>query len=257
LEIDESRPVALRQEVSDMNLILTKTANLFYIYQVKCTELDVFYIGSHACTKTMSTCRHNHCKYMGSGFEVKRIRDKYPNSNWSKTILAYAKNREELSRLEIFHIQSNINDPNCLNRIIASPSKLPTYTKESKKSLKESNRRKYTDVYSLNTGEVKTILISEIPMYLKLGWRFSHKITWLKNVELKKTLQVGSHTATETYIRALDFGWIYGYDSSFDHIKTKEYLKICNLKKVVITHTVFESLNDSKPKKKPFTLMSY
>jgi len=240
-----------------MNLILTKTANLFYIYQVKCTELDVFYIGSHACTKTTSTCRHGQCKYMGSGFELKKLKDKYPNSNWSKTILAYAKNRKGLSTLEVFHIQSNIRNPNCLNKIIASPSKLPTYTEKSKKNLKESNRRKFTDVYSLNTGEVKTILISQIPIFLKSDWRFSHNVVWLKNVKLKKTIQLGSHTATETYIRALDFAWTYGYDSSFDHIKTKEYLKICNLKKVVITHTVFESLNDSKPKKKPFTLMSY
>ena len=238
-------------------MVLTHKASLFYVYSLECVQLNMFYIGSHACTKKARTCVGKQCRYKGSSTAIKKLKKQCPKARWIKKIITYAQDRESLAELEKFYINLNINDSRCLNHIVASPSKLPTYTKQSKQSLKDSLRRKKTEIYSLTTGEVKKVLIKDLPKYFNDGWHFTHGVTWLRNEKLKKTLQLGTNTASKTYLRALDYGWLYGYDSSYKKITTEEYLTLCNLKKVTVVTTKFEPINDKVEKIEPLILQSY
>jgi len=240
-----------------MNMVLTHKATLFYVYKLECVELNKFYIGSHACTKKSNTCKGKKCRYEGSGSKVAKLKEQHPQFKWDKKILAFAEDRESLAKLEIFYIELNINDKRCLNKIVASPSKLPTYTKESKQRLKDSRRRTHTEIYSLTTGEIKNVLVKALPKYLNDDWHFAYQPIWLRNKKLKKTLQLGANTATQTYLFALGYGWSYGYDSSYETIATKEYLALCNLKKVTIVTTKFEHIDDKVEGIKPLILQSY
>ena len=66
---------------------------------------------------------------------------------YRKTIIFYAKDRKDLSTAEKALLTSHVKNPKCLNQIIASPSKSPTYSPLAMMKLKEAVRAREIEVY--------------------------------------------------------------------------------------------------------------
>jgi len=231
-----------------VNEIIRPIQTKYYIYKVECKELNKFYIGSHFCTGKSSTCKKGICNYQGSGKELFKLKNKNPYLKWNKVILQYAENRKQLAKLEVEYIRANISDTRCINKIIASPTRLPMYSKQGKQKLKASRRRKTARLYNEYNGEILEIPLSEISIFIKQGWHFDHGIH-LKNSDLKTMIQLGSETATKLFCYALKRGWQYGFDSDYKTIKLSKFLKACNLirkqKTTTVIHVSYETLDGS------------
>ena len=68
-----------------------------YIYQIENNLNNKKYIGKHKCNVLNDS-------YMGSGKLLRRAQNKYGIENFSKTILEYCNNEEELNQREIYWI---------------------------------------------------------------------------------------------------------------------------------------------------------
>ena len=246
-----------------MNEIKRPIQTKYYIYKVECKELNKFYIGSHFCTGKSSTCKKESCNYQGSGKELFKLKNKHPYLKWDKVILQYAENRKQLADLEVKYIRANISDTRCINKIIASPTRLPVYSKQGKQKLKASKRRKTARLYNEHNGEILEIPLAELSNFIKQGWHFDHHIH-LKNSALRTRVQLGADAATKLFCYALKKGWQYGFDSDYQNIKLSKFLEICNLirrqKVETVIHVFYEPLDGSNlldDDKEILTLQAY
>lgn len=207
----------------------------YYVYRIINTETNEFYIGSHACIGTAYSCSDKRCNYSGSSSVIKKSLNK---DAWVKQIIAYADNRPALAALEKDLITKYIDHEGCINQVIASPSKRPTYTEESKQRLKENARKRTTKMNVPHIGVVD-VEVPDINNRIKQGATFSNPGVWLKNNKDQTMGQFASNTVVSCWEQACSHGWEFGFDRSYRSIKTKELLASIGMKavrKVVISY---------------------
>ena len=209
----------------------------YYVYKLLNKKTGEFYIGSHACKGTSSSCSKTKCNYKGSSGVIRKSKNP---EDWVKLIVEYAEHRPELAIKEKAFITKYIGDPKCLNKIIASPSKRPTYTAESLESLKSATRRKVIKMISPSDQAVHQVAREEIPLRVKEGWNFHNPVVWIKNNEAEVYGQFSAKTVCGCWVYLEKGGWEFGYDRSFRAINTEELLASIKVKKVRKTIITYE-----------------
>ena len=91
---------------------MTTVQKYHYFYKVTNTINNHFYYGIHS-TKDLND------GYMGSGRRLKQAIKKYGIENFSKEIIKFFNNREELAKYEAEIVtESLVRDPNCYNMVV-------------------------------------------------------------------------------------------------------------------------------------------
>jgi hypothetical protein len=221
------------KSIARMGHIIKKTdmKTMFYIYKLTNINDGSYYIGSHFCSGKVKTCRTNYCRYMGSSSMIKET------GLYRKIIIFYAKDRKDLSIAEKALLANHVKNPKCLNQIIASPSKSPTYTPLAMMKLKEAIRVKDIEVHHKRTGEILTIDRSSFSNFILNNYVPTSKVTWIQNLSNKTKLQISSNTLAKIWEFIEPLGWSFGYDTDFQDISIKDLLNTAQIKKVV-THNI-------------------
>lgn len=210
---------------------------MFYIYKLTNIKDGSYYIGSHFCSGKARTCKSNYCSYMGSSSVIKET-DLY-----RKTIIFYAKDRKDLSTAEKALLTGHVKNPKCLNQIIASPSKSPTYSPLAMMKLKEAVRVREIEVYHKQTGEILTIDRASFSSFILNDYVPTSKVTWIQNLSNKTKLQLSSNTLTKIWEFIEPLGWSFGYDSDYEDISIKDLLNAAQIKKVVTYNIEYKPID--------------
>ena len=196
----------------------------YYVYKLINPQTSEFYIGSHFCNGKQTTCRTGACRYRGSSKMIKK-----PNE-WNKVILAFTPDRKTLADLEKAWIESTIVNPLSLNKIVASPSRLPVYSDEAKARLKKAIKREFVTMVHELTGEVRSnIKREDVSSMLYAGWHMKNKVMWIKNNKLKQHGQYSSKTVMRLWKHIQPLGWEFGHDGDFEKINAKQLRDSANI----------------------------
>ena len=109
-----------------------------YVYQVYNNLNNKFYIGQHAKSEFDKN-------YYGSGVHIKRAVKKYGKENFTLSDVYWAKDKDELNRMEEFVVGAYLGNPKCYN--IGSGGGCPTkglgMSKEAKEKIRQSKIGRY------------------------------------------------------------------------------------------------------------------
>jgi len=208
----------------------------YYVYRLVNPNTGEFYIGSHACKGTAFSCTEKKCNYKGSSSVIKRSENQ---EDWVKQIVEYADNRPQLAQKEKALIARYIGEPGCLNKIVASPSRSPVYTDESRKAVQKATRKTHTKMIWKDQKEAVWVVRDEISSMVKKGAVFANPVTWIKNKEKRLYGQFASKTVCSCWERLEGYGWEFGYDRSFERINAAQlldHIKMKQVRKVVVTY---------------------
>lgn len=106
--------------------------NYYYFYKITNTINNKYYYGVHS-TNDMND------GYMGSGIALKNAYEKYGKSNFTKTIMRYFVDKEDMYEYEKLIVNKDlINDPLCYNLKTGGEAEY-AYTSESIEKNRQSN----------------------------------------------------------------------------------------------------------------------
>ena len=200
----------------------------YYVYKQSSKELGVYYIGSHYCSGRSYSCTDKTCNYKGSSKTIKRLKEEHPDSEWIMEIIAFAKSRSELAELEKSTIACCIDDPRCLNKLIASPSHAPIYTDASLEAIRAATRRESLKMTGLD-NKIQDVASTDLFNKLSLGYRITGVNIWLKNTSTELYGHFSARTVEHIAEHLERGGWSFGYDRSFEQIKIKRLLRSLNI----------------------------
>ena len=206
----------------------------FYVYRLSCEEHGVYYIGSHFCTGRSSSCTASRCNYLHKSHGARKLEGLYPDSEWTHEIISWAESREELAAQEVSLLQSHVGRDGCLNEIVASPTRTPTYTQESLEAIRGAAKKK-TITLKLPSGELQEVKRHEISSAILRGYTFKNANINLVNHERRQFGLFSSVTARRIWKHLEEQGWEFGYCKEYERLNAKQLLKSLDLIEEVVS----------------------
>jgi hypothetical protein len=211
---------------------------IFYTYKIECVETGQFYIGSHGCHDKGHYCRGSTCKYVGSGARLKRMMGRYKHLTWRRHILGFHLSKKEMSAAEVDLLNNNIDNPLCLNKIVASPSRDPIYSKDALERMRDSWRSQSIEMIC-SDGSLVDVDRDHIDQALLDGYIANQNALQIMNHRTKQMALVSSKTVTLFWELLKPLGWEYGHCSEYEKINAKQLTDSTGFKakyKVIFSH---------------------
>jgi len=204
----------------------------FYVYRLSCEEHGVYYIGSHFCTGRSSSCSAKRCNYLHKSHGARKLERLYPDSEWTHEIISWAESREELAAQEVSLLQSHVGRDGCLNEIVASPTRTPTYTQKSLEAIRGAAKRK-TITLKLPSGELQEFKRHEISSAILRGYTFRHSNISLVNHERRQFGRFSSVTVCRIWSHLEEHDWEFGHCGEYECLSVSQLLESLDLIKEV------------------------
>jgi hypothetical protein len=194
---------------------------IFYTYKIESIETGMFYIGSHGCHSKGHYCRGSVCKYMGSGARLKRIKETYKHLTWRRHILGFHLSKREMSMAEIDLLDSNVNNPLCLNKIVTSPSRDPIYSEYALERMRDAVRSQSIEMLC-PSGSLTDVDRDHIDQALLDGYVANQNAVQIMNHRTRQRALVSSKTVTIFWRLLKPLGWEYGYCTDYETINARQ-----------------------------------